>query len=534
MDFPGRVSWLLLLLLVVVVVLIRRLAPSRLAWFARLETGIAFPLLAGILAASLTLWQWDGLRASPVVNDEASYLLQAELFASGRWTLPTPPVSESFTQPAVLLTPVLAPKMAPGHAILLLPGIWLGIPGLMPMVMVALTGFMIVVLMRRIAGASVAALALAIWLTQAAQARWRASYLTENATMAFWLVGWWALWRWRDTRQAKWLLLLAAVTGWGAITRPLTMLVFAIPVGIVVLVDAFRERRFAQLAAALALGTAFLMLVPLQNSKTLGRWNASPLTLYTRQYIPWDRMGMGLDSTPPLYPMPGPLARANEPFIELHRKHTVAALPGIVGERMYIWYATNFGAWRKFFAPVALLALLLMPAPLWFAFATSAGLYLAYIAYAHDPSWVVYYAETTPVIAGVIALGAGWLLKTALDSEHRAQFASVVIALLILVWASPDLRRWREGNVARQQQPKAFRAAATALSGEKLLVFLRYADTHDPHAPLLRNVVDREHDRLMTAHDLGEAQRRALRAAFPDRTAYVWDETTNRFLPEPR
>ncbi|MEO5800457.1 MAG: glycosyltransferase family 39 protein [Gemmatimonadales bacterium] len=533
MSFPGRQSWVLLLLIVLLALVVRRIAPARLARLTGWSEGPALPILAGILAASLTLWQWGGLRAVPVIHDEAAYLLQADLFAKGHWAQPSPPAAEAFTQPAVLVTPVLAPKMPPGHALLLIPGMLLHAPGLMPMLLVGATAALLALLVRRLAGASAAILSLVLWLTQGGQARWRASYFSENTTTLLWLLGWWALWRWRDSGRTRWLLLVAAATGWGAITRPLTMLVFAIPVGIVVLIDVVRTRRWAQLGWAMALGTLVLMLVPLQNRMTLGRWNRSPLTLYTRQYIPFDKVGFGLDTTPPEFTMPGPLVRGNDRFIALHREHQPAALPRILQGRLRVWFSANFGVWRRLFVPLAILALCFLPRAAWLGVASWAGLYLAYLGYAHEPAWALYYAEATTVSAAVIGIGLAWWLFSAVGGA-RSTAMGVLVAALIFCWAIPDLQRWHDAIREPQRPEQEFRASVEALSPGKSLVFLRYSATHDPHTSFLRNVADPVDAPLITAFDLGPESRASIRAAFPDRSAFVWDEATHQFTPENR
>ena len=47
------------------------------------------------------------------------------------------------------------------------------------------------------------------------------------------------------------------------------------------------------------------MLMPLHNSQVTGNWRTSPYARYTSLYLPFDRMGFGLDSTPAAMPLPG-------------------------------------------------------------------------------------------------------------------------------------------------------------------------------------------------------------------------------------
>src|SRR5688500_15026573 len=73
------------------------------------------PIGAAIISTAIVWWVWDQLVPVPLIQDESSYLLQAEIFARGRWTVPTPPLPEFFEQPHVQMAPAVASKYTPGH-----------------------------------------------------------------------------------------------------------------------------------------------------------------------------------------------------------------------------------------------------------------------------------------------------------------------------------------------------------------------------------------------------------------------------------
>lgn len=494
-------------------------APPRVG---RLATAVA------LLVMLLTVWVWGGIRAPAVVDDEAAYLLQAELFAAGHWRVPSPEPPAAFTQPAVLVTPVMAPKMAPGHALVLAPGALLGLPGLVPVVMSGLISALIIVLVGERRSPGVALLTVALWLTAAGQWRWRASYFSENTTGMLWLAGWLALLRWRETGRQGWLLALAAMTGWIAITRPLTAVAFALPVAIMVLRDVVRRRRWRQLAAAAGLGTVVLMLLPLQNRQVLGDWRASPLALYTRQYMPFDKVGFGLDSTPPTLGLPAAMQGAQEPFMARHREHRPAALPAVLATRLRVLSQSLFGGWRIAWIPAAMIGLAVVGASGWFALVGGLLLYVAYLLYAHEAHWSVYYYEASPIFAFVIASGLGWLLVRATGRERLGTGLAAGAAAAILVVAIPDLRAARGFRDAAQ---RPYRALADATAGQgRLLVFVRYTPTHDPNVNLVRNVVDARTARVVTALERGpEADAEVIRA-HPGREVRHWDGDANQFV----
>jgi hypothetical protein len=489
------------------------------------------PVGAGILSASLTVWIWGGLAAPALYHDEAAYLLQSALLARGSWSLPSPVVPEAFSQAAVLVTPVLTPKMLPGHALVLLPGVAAGVPGLMPVLLTAVTAAALVALVRRVASPGVAVLALALWLTQSAQVRWRASYLSEITTGALWLGGWWCLLRWRETRRPVWLIALAAAAGLGAVTRPLTMLVWAIPVSVLVLRDLIRLRRWRDLWVAGLVGVACLAVAPIQNVATLGSWRKSPRALYTKQYMPYDVVGFGLDSTPPALKVPPDLQRAWAGVVELHRRHTVRALPRILLIRLdRLWLQTT-GQWRVVWIPAAVAGVLLLGLPGWIAVLTGLGLYLSYLIYAHEATWTVYYLEAAPIAAFVFALGLEWCLAR-LSARRAWPFPlALAAAVWILAVGWRDLARSRVLQGWAQAPVRRFQQAVASAGPARAIVFVRYDSAADPHKSLVRNVADPAGAAVITAYDLGDATDAVVAASFPGRVAFRFDQRPERLIP---
>ena len=92
---------------------------------------------------------WRSLHEPGVVHDERAYLLQAEIFSRGHWAATSPPLAAFFEQMHVFIEPAVFAKYPPGHALTLVPGIWLGLPGLMPVVLAGFSGMLIFWLARR-------------------------------------------------------------------------------------------------------------------------------------------------------------------------------------------------------------------------------------------------------------------------------------------------------------------------------------------------------------------------------------------------
>src|SRR4029079_2758739 len=74
-------------------------------WFAHSPW---VPLLLGVATGAATWWVWgESFARTSVVHDESAYLLQAQLFAKGRFTAPTPPLYHFFEQLYVNLVPAI-------------------------------------------------------------------------------------------------------------------------------------------------------------------------------------------------------------------------------------------------------------------------------------------------------------------------------------------------------------------------------------------------------------------------------------------
>ena len=106
--------------------------PSRVG---RSSVGPWSPVVAGIVTFVIVRIVWGSFHEPGVVHDERAYLLQAEIFARGHWTAPSPPLAAFFEQMHVFIEPAVFAKYPPAHALTLVPGIWLGLPGLMPALM---------------------------------------------------------------------------------------------------------------------------------------------------------------------------------------------------------------------------------------------------------------------------------------------------------------------------------------------------------------------------------------------------------------
>ena len=484
----------------------------------------AAPAVAGALTALVIWWVWGSLAQTAAYHDEAAYVLQAKLFASGRWTGPGRPLPEFFEQYHVIVTPVLAAKYWPGHSLLMVPGMWLGLPGLVPVLLSGLTGGLCFALARRVAGPWVAAPTWFFWLTAPGNLDYRASYFSEVTTGALWLLGWWLLLDWQATGRRRSLVALAACVGFGAVTRPLTMLAFAVPVGVVVVRRTFASGKWRDFSLALGWGAALLAIIPLWSARTTGDWRTTPYREYTRLYMPFDRVGFGLDTTPPLLPASADLSRWIGEFHEVQRHHTLAALPLRLAWRLH-WIGDDmWHGWRALLLPAALLGLFVLPAGTGIMVVASTLLVVLYASFAHPDRWTLYYVELQPILALVSVLGARRLVS------RLPSLAIGLVCVAVLPFVGQDIAAARRAGAARRADQSAFAALVQRIPARRAIVFVRYGPRHSNAQSLITNPTDLEAARTWIVLDRGADDAR-LTALAPDRAPYVYDEATRTLTP---
>lgn len=516
------------------VMLLRRFRPNLdLAPLMRPLDGAAAPIVLGVVSAAVTWWLWGTLSATPYIHDEVAILLQARIFATFRWAAPSPPLPEFFEQFHVFVTPSVAPKYPPGHALVMVPGVWLGMPGLMSVLLTGVTGGMLFVLARRFSNGVVALVAWLIWLVAPAALRFRPSYFSEITTGAIWLVAWWTLLRYRETGARRWLVALAALVAWGGITRPVTMLAFALPVGLVVLHTVWTRRAWGDVAAALPLALAICAIVPLWGRAVLGEWGKNPYSYYQTLYLPLENPGLGIDSTPPLRALPPDMAKYNDYARAMHEVHTAERLPDVLQARLG---EIRRGMWgdHYFLYLLAILGALVMPLPVALALGTCALVALAYLWIAHQPFWIIYYLELFPVLAFLSALGL-WQFVTLLAElaprrvmrEWAVGLPALAASLVVVFWMwSPAVEMhtlWRHRLSVAPTYHRTFNEMLGKIPDQKAVVFVRYAPNADVHLSLTNNEPDPTTARVWAVHDLGDQNLRLLEAA-PDRTPYLYEE----------
>ncbi|MBW8772938.1 MAG: glycosyltransferase family 39 protein, partial [Gemmatimonadetes bacterium] len=330
----GTSALLALLVALIGVAGIGRVPAMWLAQATRLLGARSFPWALGLISALLLGWVGGrGLAMTPISTDENAYLLEARLLAHGRIAGDPAPIPDFFEQPWVMVTPRTYAKYPPGQSLILAPGVAIGLPWLVPALLLVATGALIFLLARRIAGPGGALLTWGAWVLTPMTMAWQSSYFSEITSAATWLVALWTYWRWHDGGGRRWLVFTALALGAAAVTRPFTALLLGGPIVVLAAIALFRRRAWGDALRAGMAGVALLAILPAWNHATTGKWTVSPLSEYTATYLPWDRLGFAIDSSAPRRPPAADFAPIATHLLAVHRDHTLARLPATLLER---------------------------------------------------------------------------------------------------------------------------------------------------------------------------------------------------------
>jgi dolichyl-phosphate-mannose-protein mannosyltransferase len=477
------------------------------------------PLALAVVSAALVWFAWRSLDEPGVFHDEHAYLLQAQIFSTGRWTGEAPPLPAFFDQMHVLIGPTLAPKYPPGNALLMVPGIWVGLPGLATLLLNAVAGGLVFAIVRRLTDPAAGLLTWALWSSSTAGLFWRSSYFSQNVTTVLWLLSLLALLMWRAENRMRQLMIATVAVGWMYLARPFTALVLAIPIAIFILMHARRHRLFHQVAWCFAVAVPVAALYFIWQERTTGHWLDNPYVEYSRQYLPFDKPGFGLDSTPPERPLSPAVAWISDEFAPLHAEHVPRALPRILRDRVFALIVTIFQGWRAYLLLLFCLGAVVTRGPARFGLVSIFLIIGAHLIYAHFVWWTLYYVETLPVFFFLGVSGLIWIGRFLLQLDaSRLQSALMLAAVLMTPWLAHDVfgaRQERDRRAAFQRQA---RATLAAIPGREVVVFVHYPEGHLFHDSLVVNTPDYRTARLWLVYDRGPDNARLLELT--DRPAF--------------
>ena len=536
---PPYVSWLIGLALLPFLVVVGRISrrwTSGPAGLATLLAGRWAPWIAGAVTFGIVRFVWGSLAEPGIVHDERAYLLQAAIFAHGHWTAPSPPIPAFFEQMHVFVEPAVFAKYPPGHALTLVPGIWFGLPGLMPALLAGLAGASIYWLARRVSNTWTALLTWFLWTTSPAVLIWATTYFSESTSLVMWLAAVCATLLWHETGRVRYLFLVSAALAWGFETRPLTMIALASPLMFVIVRRVVETGGWRSLVGPVLAGALVLAIGPLWNHRTLGGWLTDPYPVYSRTYFPFDKPGFGVETTPPLRSLPSQLAGMDAWSRDVHRSYVPAAVPAALAQRTLAVLITFGEGWRLALVLLLLASFVRIQSAVVFSAVACASLLGAYLVFAQPPEWVVYYVELLPMLHFMAAVALVRLLAPGGAADQRRVaiqanlgWAATIVVVALVPLCAGDLTRVR----ARIDRRNAFHRQADQLvrrAPPHSILFVRYGSTQSPHFAITRNEPDLAEARSWVVYDRG-ADNDRLAALAPDRKVYVLDMEALRLEP---
>jgi 4-amino-4-deoxy-L-arabinose transferase-like glycosyltransferase len=533
--------------------------PAVLAWL----DGISQPsprvkrlsFIAITVLATLYLYATARLQhrdLSPIVHDEHVYWIQARMLAAGRLWLPRHDLAEFLDSFHLITDRVYASKYGPGAAIFFAPAALLGLPTwLTPLLLSGLAVGLIYLLATELFDNLGGYLAALMLLSLGVFRRTSTMVMSQAPMLVLALLALLALVQWRRDRRLRWVAVMGACVGCGAITRPVDAVCIALPLGSVVLFDLVNAARRAPQAGRLNVARValvgmvaiapFVLLQVICNKGLTGKWTDLPWSYYARLNDPYDTMGKVSASQSRIAPAlpqkrqfideftrPAYEQRVGTPRLDRLEDRTTRTLTGpelreqLPSQRVY---GTLPSPLLIALLPLGLLAM--SSRSRWVVWAALPPFLLIYSQYNYFfPHYAVAIAPAVIVnaLAAIPAIQSTW---------PRARWITPALACLLAgigLFALPELNpsrkdQWFDAPLLRDVDRRL-----TRLDHTPAVVLFRYDPERLIHEEPVYNLQSArpEGAKVMRAHDLGDAANRKIFTWFaarqPDRAFYHYDE----------
>ena len=182
------------------------------------------------LGASFLFVAWTAAvqyHGEPHIFDASAYFFAAKMYALGHLSVPIPPAIDRFPGPFMIsLNGRWFGQYAPGTALTLVPGIWLGVPWLVEPVLGTFALFGVGLIAARLYNRQIATLAVLLGTLSPFYTYLAASYLSHTIALFYFVWGLWALLRFAQGKAIWNMALSAALFGMAGLTRDLVALLF--------------------------------------------------------------------------------------------------------------------------------------------------------------------------------------------------------------------------------------------------------------------------------------------------------------------
>jgi 4-amino-4-deoxy-L-arabinose transferase-like glycosyltransferase len=468
----------------------------------------------------------------PKIHDEGMYLLQARMLAHGRLWMPAHPLADFFETFHVQVHGVYSSIYFPGTALAYAIGIWLRIPPWIEAV--AISGAAVALLYRVTAELTDGGLALLAALLLVSLVRFRhlsIMVMSHTLVLALGLAMVWAYLRWRTERRTRWAVVLGALAGWAAITRPIDALCFALPIGLAMLLDlrgAPLRSILTTAACLLFAATPFVTMQLVMDYGVTGHVLQTPATAYARQYWPHLYTWSDAHGDPSARP-PTSLQQIQDYYDQfILRPAREQAGRGILAVTLaqrvpMVLSQTLPSLLLVVLLPVGLLRLAgRRRFVLWATLPLVLAGYTTFIFFQKHYAVVVAPAVILGVVLAIAALRQAWGPRGFVGA-----FAPLAVALLAF-WALPEFAGGKDDPEGHPTLADVERQLATIHDPQAAVLFLYRTGDNFREEPVYNTQTPWPDDaRIIRAHDLGQVRDRAIFDYYarrqPGRVFYRYD-----------
>ena len=460
----------------------------------------------------------------PAVQDEFSYLLAADTFASGRLTNPTPPFAEHFETPQVIVRPTYASKYPPLSAMAMAFGQrlfgdpWIGVLlsiGLMTgAICWALQGWLPP--LWAMAGGAIALVKIGL-VTYWSESYWGGSWAAIGGALVIGAAGRLARRPMRSTA-----VVFAAGLAILANTRPFEGLILAAAcIGYVIV----RCARWKQLMVPV-----LVCMIPVAawmgyyNWRVTGHPLRMPYVEHEAQYVAWSPL---LWTTKPAYTHTYSSADLGRFWLEAD-----SAQKQLARDHFFKAHLSDLLDLGRFYLgwPLILCALAFVRA-LWRDARAMSALMLAgvfYVGAAFDarlfPHYVAPAAAFAYILAGSTLRAVRQSWPGGLVERRLACFAVASVAALFAIVSMPRDRFWFGAvDFHRSAKHAAITEQLARVEGEHLIL-VKYGAGHDPYEELVYNGADIDRSKIIWARSIGATEDAGLLRRYKNRKIWLLEE----------
>ena len=508
----------------------------------RLATPLIFAIMSTLALAILYATAIDSSRRfSPVFHDEFSYLLQATMLAHGHLSMPAHPLGAFFDTFYVITDRAYASQYFPGAAMMFAPGVWLGLDGwVMPLIIASAAAGMLFLVIRELFD-GLCGLASIIVLCGVLGFRFLSIIpVAQVPALLLGLIATYVTLRWIATRRFRWILAGGTAIGWMAITRPLDAVVYAVPLGALILFYQVRAKadganwRKLILAGMLPM-LPFLTLQLLLNHQVTGDWLKTPFSYYADRDLPGTSYGFHTydPNARPASPLP-----QKQIFYELRVMPTLKvhspgrALRYWVERRARITMGDVAGD-MLLFIPIPAALICLRDPRRWALVSIIAIWCVAYSFYAFD--YAHYYVTVLPSIPVLIFAGFESITRVFPRAGELVKCFRVIIPSTIAVMVLPQFKADVIDQFVDSGIEDVVRQFEAKVPDDRSILMVRWGAQSVPEWEVVYNIHDSWPDdaRVIRAQDLGADRNIELYRYYaqrqPDRVVYLYDRGAGTF-----